>query len=343
MLFLCYVYFANYHPDDVLCEPVYNNDNAPVLVAGQSIKVLSWNIQFLAGNRNNHFFFDGGSDPWPDKNVIDHTLSEVVRVIHDEDPDIVLFQEVDDGSERTFNEDQLQRILANLPDSLHNHTSSFYWKSHYILHPDIMGSAGMKLSTISKYRIDKAIRYALSPITTDNLIRRQFSPKRAMLEAYFPISNGQTLRAINTHLSAFAQGSNTMEKQIEQVDKLLIDIEKNNGIGFAGGDFNLIPPGNAYRRLSAFNKRYYNELGTELAPLFEKYLMVPGLNEVNGENYQRWYTNMATDSDPKVPDKTIDYFIFANGLKPDTAYVRMEDTIHISDHLPLIINVTIPQ
>jgi len=343
VLFFCYVYYANYHPNDILIEPVFADTTAPILTAGQTIKVLSWNIQFLVGNSNNYFFFDGGSDPWPNKDVIENTLSEVIRIIIDENPDIVLLQEVDDGADRTFNEDQLERILSLLPEDMRIHTSSVYWKSHYILHPDIMGSVGMKLSTISKYRIEKAIRYSLSPITTDNIIVRQFSPKRAMLEAHLPISSGRYLRVINTHLSAFAQGSNTMEKQIEQVDQLFIDIEKNKGLGFVAGDFNLIPPGSAYERLSAFNKRYFNAQGTEIALLFEKYLTVPGIEEVNGINYEKWYTNMATNKDPKVPDKTIDYFIFADGLKPDTAYVRIEDTIHISDHLPLIIKVTVPQ
>ena len=109
------------------------------------------------------------------------------------------------------------------------------------------------------------------------------------------------------------------------------------------GDFNLIPPGSAYERLSAFNKSYFNAQGTEIALLFEKYITVPGIAEVYGDNYDNWYTNMATNKDPKVPDKTIDYFIFADGLNPDTAYVRIEDTIHISDHLPLIVKVTVPQ
>ncbi len=221
MLFICYVYFATYHPDDVLKEPCFNTDNAPFLTQGKSIKVLCWNIQFLAGNKNNYFFFEGGCDPWPSRETINYTLSEVVRIIKDENPDLILLQEVDDGSARTYHKDQLSEILKLLSDSLKNHTSSFYWKAWYILHPAIMGSAGMKLSIISKYKMDNAIRYALSPITTDNIILRQFNPKRAMLEATLPVRGGQPLKVINTHLSAFAQGSNTMEKQISQVDRIL--------------------------------------------------------------------------------------------------------------------------
>ena len=342
-MFFFYVYFSTYHPAEIQVEPVYNRDNAPLLQSGESIKILSWNIQFLAGNENNYFFFDGGTDPWPGRNVIKHTLDEVVRVLIDEDPDIILLQEVDDGSARTFNEDQLERILDLLPDSFGCHTSAVYWKAWFIPHSAIMGSAGMKLSIISKYRIDQAIRHALPPITTDNIIIRQFNPKRTMLEAKIPISGGRHLSAINTHLSAFAQGCDTMEKQVALVDQLLTQIEQRKEIGFIAGDFNLIPPGKAYDRLSDFNKRYYHPNGTEIAVLFHKYFTIPTIADLNGDDYEKWYTNMATNADPKAPDKTIDYFVFSKSLQPDSHYVRSGDTVLISDHLPLIIKLTVPE
>jgi endonuclease/exonuclease/phosphatase family metal-dependent hydrolase len=342
ILFVSFVYFSTYHPADIQNEEVFCDPEAPSLDSGQRIKLLSWNIQFMAGNKNNHFFFDGGNDPWPAQKTIQHTLKEVAHILISENADIILLQEVDDGAARTYHRDQLQDLLVLLPQSYRCYTSAFYWKACFIPHPAIMGSAGMKLSVISKYKISKAIRYALSAITSDNIILRQFNPKRAMLEARLPIEGGGDLYAVNTHLSAFAQGSNTMQKQVSQVDELLTKIGQRGSYGFIGGDFNLIPPGNAYARLSAYNKRYFNAQGSEIRILFEKYHTVPSLAEVNGLDYAHWYTNMATIAEPKLPDKTIDYFIFSSGFSADSQYVRYQDTLPISDHLPLIALITIP-
>jgi endonuclease/exonuclease/phosphatase family metal-dependent hydrolase len=342
LLFSAYVYLSAYHPDDIQSEHVFYLGETPELKAGQRIKILSWNIQFLAGNQDNHFFFDGGSDPWPPKSRIDKILTEIAGILKEEDPDLILLQEVDDGSLRTYERDQLQDLLGLLPQTYTCHTSAFYWKAWFIPHPAIMGSAGMKLSIISKYKITRATRYALSPITTQNIVMRQFNPKRAMLEALLPLSNGKFLHAVNTHLSAFAQGSDTMEKQVSQVDQLLTQISRSGSVGFIGGDFNLIPPGEAYKRLSEYNKGYYNPSGTEIEILFKKYLSVPALADLVGDDYTKWYTNMVTNANPKIPDKTIDYIFFSPGSHADSYYVRSKNTIHISDHLPLVFYLTIP-
>ena len=341
--FLSFVYFSTYHPNDHQREDVICIAPAQQLTAGQSLKLLSWNIQFLAGNQNNHFFFDGGNDPWPTAATIDRTLKAVAQILIEENADIILLQEVDDGSARTYHRDQLADLLALLPKSYTCHTSAFYWKAWFIPHPAIMGSAGMKLSVISKYKISGATRHALSLNMSNNILMRQFNPKRAMLEALLPVSNGRFLHAINTHLSAFARGSNTMINQVTEVDRVLSDISTSGNAGFIAGDFNLIPPGEAFQRLSAYNKQYFNPSGTELDLLFHRYKSAPTLSDLNGTEYVRWYTNMATNADPKVPDKTIDYMFFSAFLYADSQYVRAKDTLPLSDHLPLIVYITLPE
>ena len=249
---------------------------------------------------------------------------------------------MDDGATRTYDEDQLAELLALLPSEFGNHVSAFYWKATFIPLPAIWGSAGMKLTVVSKYRIEKGLRHALSPITNENIIVQQFSPKRCMLEAVIPLDNGVKLHAVNAHLSAFAQGSNTMEIQISQVDRLMASLESQKVPAFVGGDFNLIPPGPTYSRLDAKGKTYFNPNGTELQPLIDKYRMVPPLDSLNGSNYKAWLTNNAAYLEEKIPDKTIDYFFFTKAIRIDSSYVRHGDTLPISDHLPLIAFITVP-
>ena len=119
-----FVYFTTYHPDEVQQEIIFNSEQSPLLEPGQQIKILSWNIQFMAGNKDNDFFFEGGDDPWPQKETIDFTTGEVARILTEENPDIIFLQEVDEGSKRTYNEDQLDNLLRMIPKEYTSHTST---------------------------------------------------------------------------------------------------------------------------------------------------------------------------------------------------------------------------
>ena len=63
--FLVVVWLTTYHP--AYREPaiVTCPDNTPVLSPGQAVKVLTWNVQFMAG-KNYVFFFDVFDGNGPD-------------------------------------------------------------------------------------------------------------------------------------------------------------------------------------------------------------------------------------------------------------------------------------
>jgi endonuclease/exonuclease/phosphatase family metal-dependent hydrolase len=337
-----WVYFSTYHPGAVEPEPVVTVANAPLLQPGQQFKVLTWNVQFMAGNKNNHFFFDGGKDPWPSLETQSKVTEQVAAILRAEDPDIILLQELDQGARRSYFQDQLLELLRLLPHHYVSHTSSYYWKAGYVPHPELMGAAGMKLSIISKYRIEEARRYALSAITTDNLLRRQFNVKRGVLGVELPIEGGDSLNVLNTHLSAFTQGTDTKARQVSQLNVLLSRFADAGKLALMGGDFNMVPSRSAYRRLSGRNREYYNPRETEIAPLLAQFCSVPSLEETDGEDHARWYTHMATYSQSKLPDKTIDYIFTTGELTLGDHYVLGTGTQAISDHLPVVATFTLP-
>ena len=159
------IWCITYHPKEVEVEAVYNADDAPLLKPGQEVKVMSWNVQYMAG-KDYVFFYDlpsfDGPDYEPRVEDVVMTFKEVVRVIEDEDPDIILLQEVDHGARRTQYVDQLALLVELMPNSYKSYSSSFYWKNKYVPHPAIMGSTGMKLAVISKYRIAESTRHRLA-------------------------------------------------------------------------------------------------------------------------------------------------------------------------------------
>ncbi len=330
------VWSITFHPRARQSERICGDANAPLLKSGQTLKILSWNVQFMAG-KGYLFFFEMPNDAGPDERPtaadIARTTDEVARIIREEDPDIILLQEIDDDAKRTDHADQLRVLLSKLPSGYCCHTSTFYWKAKFIPHRRIMGSVGMKLSTISKYRISSSVRHAL-PTVPHNLLVRQFHPKRAILEARLPIEGGRDLAVLNLHLDAFSKGTDVLQQQVEEVDAVLSGLSKENYQFVAGGDFNLLPPGQR-DRLPAAEAEAYRET-TEMALLYEKFQVIPSLANLNGPESARWLTHFPNTPGVVALDRTIDYLVLSPQAQVLDAHVRQHDTQRISDHLPVI-------
>lgn len=330
-----------FHPKDVQAGFVHCREQMPVLNVGQKLKIISYNVQYMAG-KNNVFFYDlpgfDGPDERPDKEDITRTFNEVARIINDENPDIILLQEVDDGAKRTDHEDQLNRLLPLISSEYGCYSSTFYWKAKFVPHPRIMGAVGMKLVTISKYKMTSAIRYKLEQVR-GNILIDQFKLKRALLETRFPVSGtDKRFSVINVHLEAFADGSDVMKKQITQLDSLLSQLDKEGVNWVAGGDFNLLPPDVA----GILGEEYITRAGkeNEINVLYDKYQVVPDRQNVLGVDHQKWFTHFPNNPKINSPNKTIDYIFVSNGFKFLNSKVRQHDTLKISDHLPVVVEIS---
>jgi endonuclease/exonuclease/phosphatase family metal-dependent hydrolase len=337
------VWFTTYHPAAVQDEAVACQSDAPALRAGQAVKVMTWNVQFMAGKKYT-FWFDvpnnDGPDERPSGEAVTATLKEMARVIRAEDPDLVYLQEVDKGAARTDYRDELAELLAMVP-GYPCQVQSYYWKTTYVPHPRIHGAMALTLVTLSKYRIAAATRYQLALPPADPLTQ-QLGLKRAILEARLPVTGGTDFYALNTHLDAFAQGNNTMELQVQEVDARLSALDGTNSAWVIGGDFNLLPPDEAaYKRLAVSHQSYYNPQ-PEIKLLYDRHSVIPSLADVTGPDFARWFTYLPND--PTIPylDRTLDYLFYAKTLTPGQARVRTEDTQAISDHEPLIATFTLP-
>jgi endonuclease/exonuclease/phosphatase family metal-dependent hydrolase len=342
LLLVVVVWAATFHPAALQPEVVACGQGAPVLHPGQQLRILSWNVQFMAG-KNYVFFSDLAEGYAPDERPsaedITTTLGEVARVIRAENPDVILLQEVDDGAARTDYQDQLARLLPLLPHDYLCHTAAFYWKAAYVPHPRIHGATGMKLAVLSKYQIASAQRHQLALIPADPL-SQQFNLKRAILETHLPVAGGADFVALNTHLDAFAQGSDTMERQVGQVDTLLAQLTDAQLAWAIGGDFNLLPNEQARARLAPSHQSFYNPR-SEIAPLYGHYQAVPTSAETTADA-ARWYSYIPND--PAIPhaDRTLDYLFFAKNIQIGQHYVRQNDTQRISDHMPIVAVFQLP-
>lgn len=336
-ILLALVWVITFHPAAVQAEAVTCADNPPILQPEQSLKVLTNNVQYMSG-KNYFFWYEGGEDERASPEDIAQTIEEVARIIREENPDIVLLQEVDDGSKRTDYEDQLARLLGLLSADYKCHTSAFYWKAAFVPHPSIMGAISQKLSVISKYRLQQATRYQL-PLTPDNLLAQQFKPKQAILEVRLPVDEGEDFVLLTTHLEVANRGAEVMQNQVTAVNDRLDALSRTGNPWLIGGDFNLLPPGQ-FDKLRADQKINFRS-ETELKILFDKYQALPNPADIAGDDEQQWLTFFHNDPSLTEPDRTLDYIFTADNVELVNGHVRRVDTLTVSDHLPVVAEITI--
>lgn len=334
------IYSLTWRPEAKEALPVNCSAEAPTLVPGQALKVMTWNVQYLAGKR--YVFWNdlaNGTDENPTSEDMAFSLDEVARVIRDEQPDVVLLQELDDGAKASEYQNQFKLLQERVADLYPCSTQAFDWKADFVPEPHLFGSVGRQLATLSRYRIGHAERLQL-PVAPANFISRQFQPKNALLSAYLPLTDGAQLAIVNTHLERAERPDDTLQAQVKAITNVLDKLESRGTPWLIGGDFNLLPLGQ-YRRLSDAQRTPF-AADSELHVLWDKYPMIPTNNEASGVDRARWLTHYPNDPGLNGPDRTADYLFYSPRIKRVEARVRQDDTLRISDHLPVIARFLLP-
>jgi endonuclease/exonuclease/phosphatase family metal-dependent hydrolase len=330
--------YLNYHPRPIEPVEAHNRETAPLLLPGQRLRIVTYNVQFLAGT-GYHFFYEGGPDTLVTRNDIEANAARVSAFLAKTNPDLVLLQEVDSGARRTGYSDELALLRNALPPALQNYVATYYWKSKFVPHPKILGSAGTMLVIFSRYRLGKARRYQL-PRTPGNFIENDFNLKRAILEVELPMADGRFLTILNTHLEAFPKNSNVMERQIRKVLDRLNWLSERNQPWILGGDFNLLPPGQA-ARLTPKARGIHRE-PSEIGLVYDRYSGVPILKEAIGDQMERYFTFTERSGPDRIPVRTLDYLFAGPTVTIERYNVQQENMLTVSDHLPLIAKAILP-
>lgn len=339
-LLFSFLYSLTWRPDAKETLPVSCSTSAPVLVPGQALKVMTWNVQYLAGKR--YVFWNDlaqGPDESPTAEDMAFSLDEVARVIRDEQPDVVLLQALDDDAKASGYQHQLKLLQERLADLYPCSTHAFDWKADFVPDPHIFGSVGRQLATLSRYQIEHAERLQL-PEAPINFISRQLQPKNALLVSYLPLRDGGQMAVLNTHLDRAVQPDENQQEKVTAVVKALDTYEGRGTPWLIGGDFNLLPLGQ-YQRLAPEQRTPYSA-DSALHVLWDKYPMIPTNNEASGVDRDQWLTHYPNDPNLNGPDRTVDYLFYSPRIKRIEAQVRQDDTLRISDHLPVIARFLLP-
>ncbi len=207
---------------------------------GKEMTLLSWNIGYGGLGKEMDFFMDGGEMTRPkSKAVINAYLRGIKATISGLDPDIVLLQEVDASSRRSYSIDE--RSVLNPGFDYTAYALNYSCIFVPVPFPP-MGTVYSGLYTMTDdLEMEAARRIALRcpfawPV-------RLFNLKRCLLASYLPIEGSDSkLVVVNLHLEAYTKGDERVRQTQQLLDFMQDEYEKGNYV-IAAGDFNQFMPG----------------------------------------------------------------------------------------------------
>lgn len=209
---------------------------AKSLAAGDTVKVLSWNVGYGALGDNADFFMDGGTHVvTADEARVKKNLEDIAAFIQGEEADLILAQETDLNSDRSHRVNEAEALSA----AMMGYTSLFAYNYNALYVPfplPPLGHVESGLLTLSAYPVAEAERVQLPcpfswPIRLANL-------KRCLLVSRIPLEGSEKeLVLVNLHLEAYDDGSGKAAQTAMVAQLLREEAEKGNYV-IAGGDFN---------------------------------------------------------------------------------------------------------
>ena len=235
---------AEYRPAPVEDAEVLRTGENASLAVGDSVTVLSWNVGYGGLGKDSDFFMDGGKDSKSaDRETVGRYLEGIHRTIVDQDPDLVLLQEVDTDSSRTYGIDE-RGLLAQ---GMSSQTFAFNYSCPFVPIPmPPIGKVHSGLFTMTNgVEIERAERISLPcPFTWPT---RVANLKRCLLVSYLPVAGSdKQLVLVNLHLEAYDDGEGKVAQTNQLREFITAEYEKGNYV-IAGGDFNQIFPGSLAR------------------------------------------------------------------------------------------------
>ena len=295
------------------------------------LDILSWNIGYGGLGKDSDFFMDGGKNSKSaNRATVKQYLSGMQSYVRGLDPDLLILQEVDTDSSRTYGIYEPE-YFYDFRVSAHalNYSCPFV----PIPMPPI-GKVHSGLLTCSCFDVAQARRVSLPcpfswPLSTANL-------KRCLLVSYLPIADSdKELVLVNLHLEAYDDGAGKIAQTRQLMDLLEEEYLKGNYV-IAGGDFNQTFPGS----LDAY-------------PMLSPELWTPGVLEDESlpEGFRYAYDLSSPTCrllnqpyDPTDLEHTQYYVIDGFILSPNVQLNSVESVdlaFENSDHNPVHLNVTL--
>lgn len=304
--------------------------------AGQTLKLLTWNVGYGALDEKQDCYWDGGKGVTGEsKEVVKNNIETISQKIAQEDPDIFFIQEIDINSKRSFNINELQLLREEKEDD-YNNSYACNFKAGFIPLPlyNPFGKVEGGIASFSKYQLTSSKRIQLPipfswPVSLLNL-KRCLLINRTVLAG-----SSKELVMINLHLEAYDDGEGKAKQLKQLMDIMQEEYDKGNYV-IAGGDFN--------QCFSNVNLSKYPKIVDWVCPVIDTSL----------------YPSFTFSMDDRVPtcrslDKTyfdndkdytkFQYYMLDGFITSNNISVNQIETIDLdfknTDHNPVVMNISL--
>jgi endonuclease/exonuclease/phosphatase family metal-dependent hydrolase len=341
--------FTEYKPVDVeSLEKSIKADAKQYLAEDATLDILTWNIGYAGLGAGSDFIMDGGKNVRSaDETTVRQYLAGIDTVTRGGGYDLILLQEVDTDSARTYGINEAETLAYGTAYFALNFSCPWVPNPKTLV-LDPIGKVNSGLLTISQYAVSGAERRALPcpftwPLRIANL-------KRCLLVTYLPIEGStKQLVLVNLHLEAYDDGEGKIQQTKVLRDFIEAEYKKGNYV-IAGGDFNQVFPGGLE------DDAYPNRHPALWTPGILDDSMLPGSDQPELPAGLRWkYAfDLSTPScrllnQPFDPTDTINtqYYVIDGFILSPNVGVELVETLDLgfanSDHNPVHLRVRLIQ
>ncbi|HKL07221.1 MAG TPA: endonuclease/exonuclease/phosphatase family protein [Bacteroidales bacterium] len=326
ILFIIYASISDFKPD--IKQKITHSETPDTIDISDNLSLMIWNIGYSGLGDDMDFFYDGGKQVRTTKKRTLENFNFIKTVLNQNDTlDFILLQEVDIRSRRSYRINQYER-LKNLLQAYHPFFAINYdvkFVPSPITNP--LGRVKSGLASFAGYQPQSVVRYSFPgnyawPVSL-------FMLDRCFLVKRFPTTNQKELIVINTHNSAYDDGS-LKKQQMEYLKKFLIKEYQQGNYIIVGGDWNQNPPDIDYSAIKKDSpakrfvlnpiekkflpkewrwvydpntptNRYLNEpykKGETITPIIDFFLMSPNINPLEVKAHHFDFKN--TDHQPVI-------------------------------------------
>ncbi|MCF8331845.1 MAG: endonuclease/exonuclease/phosphatase family protein [Bacteroidales bacterium] len=333
IIFLTHAHVNDFNPEqsELITAP---SDSVEYLSEKQYFTILSWNIGYAGLGSDMDFFYDGGDRVRPELEEFKKYSKNIYRQISSFNAmDIILLQEVDIHSRRSFYNNEAMHICEILPQ--YHSFFAVNYKVPFVPLPifNPLGQVHSGIQTLSKAKpIIAEKRYYPSSYSWPYKL---FMLDRAYLKTVYKLHGRNNLIVYNTHNSAFDDGElRNIEFRTIKNDMLNEYLRGNYVV--AGGDWNQNPP----TYTPGDDPENYNLS-----------IIEPRLDQDAFPANWKWAyekkkpTNRSNDK-PYVKGENsttiIDYFLVSPNMNIDTV-ITQGLGFENSDHNPVFLKISIPE
>ncbi len=295
-----------------------------------SLSILCWNIGYGGLGDDMDFFYDGGTQVRTSRERTQANIDGIIAEIRRHSPDIVLLQEVDECSRRTYRIDEVEMLRKAFPE--YHIYMAYNYRSFFVPIPvkAPMGKVSSGVVLMSKAAPEKAVRWQYPsrfpwPVSMFNL-------KRCLLTATYRLADGSTVIIGNTHNTAYDTG-NMRTVETAFLGEMTARLASEGTHFIIGGDWNQFPPDYSPSEAET-DDPHFTTVALDT-------VLLQGSGRIAWDPLSKTLRHLNI---PYIPSESVltvtDYFYISRNINADSIST-IDLQFRNSDHQPVLLRATI--